>query len=215
VGRWLPQIERHERSRRGSSRHWFFPRKASTRRVARILRPARSRRTTSGRRVFIARQAARQPAVPDQCTLQKNGQTTQVCGQAGGRSRESASRPAELRFDQRAGMRGRAALGVGLLDLAMATTASSRGQSTALGETYSRHLRTPRWRPHGAAAAQSVGARTPTTLRRDAKHQPSSVKNSPLGLPQRAWQYNRMARRVRRAPVRRALALVLVRGRAA
>src|SRR5258707_11183791 len=83
--------------------------------------------------------------------------------------------------------------GVGLLDAGYGNNSELRAGITALGLTYVAGIlsNTAVWAPGtGPLPAKKWSGRGRPTklLRRDAKHQPGSVKELALGLPKRAWQ---------------------------
>ncbi len=82
--------------------------------------------------------------------------------------------------------------GVALMDAAYGNGGDLRSGITALGLTYAAAIlsNTTVWAPGMAplpAKAWSGQGRPPKRLRRDAEHQPISVKELALGLPKRAW----------------------------
>ncbi len=83
--------------------------------------------------------------------------------------------------------------GVALMDAAYGNNGDLRSGITALGLTYAAAIlsNTTVWAPGTAplpAKAWSGRGRPPKRLRRDAEHQPISVKELALGLPKRAWR---------------------------
>ena len=83
--------------------------------------------------------------------------------------------------------------GVVLMDAAYGNNSDLRSDITALGLTYAAGIlsNTTVWAPGTAplpAKAWSGRGRPPKRLRRDAEHQPISVKELALGLPNRAWR---------------------------
>ena len=83
--------------------------------------------------------------------------------------------------------------GVVLMDAAYGNNSDLRSEITALGLTYAAAIlsNTTVWAPGTAplpAKAWSGRGRPPKRLRRDAEHQPISVKELALGLPNRAWR---------------------------
>jgi SRSO17 transposase len=83
--------------------------------------------------------------------------------------------------------------GVVLMDAAYGNNSDLRSDITALGLTYAAGIlsNTTVWAPGTAplpAKAWSGRGRPPKRLRRDAEHQPISVKELALGLPNRSWR---------------------------
>src|SRR6202521_2879123 len=83
--------------------------------------------------------------------------------------------------------------GVVLTDAAYGNNSDLRSDITALGLTYAAAIlsNTTVWAPGTAplpAKAWSGRGRPPKRLRRDAEHQPISVKELALGLPNRSWR---------------------------
>ena len=83
--------------------------------------------------------------------------------------------------------------GVGLLDAGYGNNSDLRADITELGLTYVAGIQsnTTVWAGRNGPLAPkrwSGRGRPPTRLRRDSKHQPVSVKNLALGLPDRAWR---------------------------
>jgi len=83
--------------------------------------------------------------------------------------------------------------GVVLMDAAYGNNSDLRSEITALGLTYAAGIlsNTTVWAPGTAplpAKAWSGRGRPPKRLQRDAEHQPISVKELALGLPNRAWR---------------------------
>jgi len=83
--------------------------------------------------------------------------------------------------------------GVGLMDAAYGNNSDFRAGVTALGLTYVAGIQsnTTVWAPGAEplpAPRRSGRGRPPKLLRRDAQHQPVSVKKLALGLPKRAWR---------------------------
>ena len=184
------------RSRPGSSTTRAFPRRDGIRSGWRgnIAANSASRTTAKWRcrcRSPITMRACRWPI---SCICRKTGRGSTRAGARRACPRRSSSRPSPRSRLSRSAGPARPALprGVVLMDAGYGNNTELRDGITRTGAALcGRHSAEHHGvgARHGAAAAEEmVGPRTPPTrMRRDAKHQPVSVKELALGLPKRAW----------------------------